>query len=79
MAPREGEAYLSFGSGPETAPDRFSLSETGDVNEAAQRLFSLLRAADRLGPKAIAVAPVPMEGLGEAVNDRLARAAGEVG
>lgn len=70
---------MSFGSGPETAPGRFSLSETGDVNEAAQRLFSLLRAADRLKPKAIAVAPIPMAGLGEAVNDRLARAAGLVG
>jgi len=79
VSPREGEAYLSFGTGPETAPDRFSLSETGDVNEAAQRLFSLLRAADRLNPEAIAVAPVPMDGLGEAVNDRLARAAGDVG
>jgi L-threonylcarbamoyladenylate synthase len=78
-APREGEAFLSFGTGPETSPMRFSLSETGDVNEAAQRLFRLLRAADRLNPAAIAVAPVPMEGLGEAVNDRLARAAGKVG
>ena len=79
LSPRDGEAYLSFGTGPETTPGRFSLSETGDVNEAAQRLFSLLRAADRLTPKAIAVAPVPMDGLGEAVNDRLARAAGLVG
>jgi len=78
-APMEGEAFLSFGSGPETAPGRFSLSETGDVNEAAQRLFRLLRAADRLNPAAIAVAPVPMTGLGEAINDRLARAAGKVG
>jgi len=77
--PGPGEAFLSFGAGPETAPARFSLSETGDVREAAQRLFSLLRAADRLAPAAIAVAPVPMDGLGEAINDRLARAAGKVG
>jgi L-threonylcarbamoyladenylate synthase len=49
------------------------------VREAAQRLFSALRAADRLHPKAIAVAPVPETGLGEAVNDRLRRAAGFVG
>jgi len=76
---RPGEVYLSFGTGSETAPDRFSLSETGDVREAAQRLFRLLRTADRLGPVAIAVAPIPDEGLGEAVNDRLARAAGKVG
>ena len=78
-APRPGEAYLSFGSGPETAPDRFSLSDTGDLAQAAQRLFSLLRAADRIHPTAIAVAPIPEHGLGEAINDRLARAAGKVG
>ena len=78
-APRPGEAWLSFGAGPETAPGCFSLSETGDLAQAAQRLFSLLRAADRLAPTAIAVAPVPMAGLGEAINDRLARAAGKVG
>ena len=77
--PAPGEAYLSFGSGPETAPGRFSLSETGDVVQAAQRLFSLLRAADRTHPVAIAVAPVPMQGLGEAINDRLSRAAGKIG
>ena len=74
-----GEVYLSFGTGLETAPDRFSLSETGDVREAAQRLFRLLRAADRLAPAAIAVAPIPDTGLGEAINDRLSRAAGKVG
>ena len=76
---RPGEVYLSFGTGAETAPDRFSLSETGDVREAARRLFRLVRAADRLGPTAIAVAPIPDVGLGEAINDRLARAAGKVG
>jgi L-threonylcarbamoyladenylate synthase len=76
---RPGEVYLSFGAGPETAPDRFSLSETGNVREAAQRLFRLLRVADRLGPTAIAVAPIPLDGLGEAINDRLSRAAGKVG
>jgi L-threonylcarbamoyladenylate synthase len=74
-----GEAYLSFGAGPETAPGRFSLSEMGDLREAARRLFSLLRTADRLQPAAIAVAPIPDQGLGEAINDRLARAAGKVG
>ena len=75
----EGEAFLSFGAGPETAPGRFSLSETGDLAQAAQRLFSLLRAADRLKPTAIAVARVPDHGLGEAINDRLSRAAGKIG
>jgi L-threonylcarbamoyladenylate synthase len=71
-----GEAFLRFGDGVD---DPLSLSPTGDVREAAQRLFSALRAADRLNPTAIAVAPVPETGLGEAVNDRLRRAAGFVG
>jgi L-threonylcarbamoyladenylate synthase len=71
-----GEAFLRFGDGVD---DPLSLSPAGDVRQAAQRLFSCLRAADRLGPTAIAVAPVPERGLGEAVNDRLRRASGFVG
>jgi len=77
-APRPGEAYLAFGPSPSHAPT-FSLSLTGDLREAATRLFSLLRAADALAPAAIAVAPIPGDGLGEAINDRLRRAAGYVG
>ena len=71
-----GEAFLRFGDGVD---DALSLSPSGDVREAAQRLFSRLRAADRLNPTGIAVASVPETGLGEAVNDRLRRAAGFVG
>ncbi len=74
--PREGEAFLGFGAGPDTP---FNLSRKGDVDEAAANLFSMLRAADKTKPTAIAVAPVPEEGLGEAINDRLRRAAGHVG
>jgi L-threonylcarbamoyladenylate synthase len=70
------EAFLRFGDGVD---DPLSLSPSGDVREAAQRLFSCLRAADRLKPSAIAVASVPAIGLGEAINDRLRRAAGFVG
>jgi L-threonylcarbamoyladenylate synthase len=75
-AAEPGEAFLRFGDGVD---DPLSLSPSGDVREAAQRLFSALRAADRLRPAGIAVAPVPETGLGEAVNDRLRRAAGFVG
>lgn len=78
LGPRPGEAYLAFGPAP-TGPSVFSLSERGDLTEAAARLFSLLRAADALSPAAIAVAPIPAEGLGEAINDRLRRAAGGMG
>jgi L-threonylcarbamoyladenylate synthase len=75
-APRPDEAYLGFGEGPATP---FNLSPAGDLAEAAANLFAYLRAADRSGAAAIAVAPVPHEGLGEAINDRLRRAAGFVG
>lgn len=71
-----GEAYIGFGP---NADSTLNLSPSGDLREAAANLFSYLRAADRLKPSTIAVAPVPTHGLGEAINDRLARAAGFVG
>ncbi len=52
-----------------------SLSPSGDLREAAARLFDYLHKADRASPPRIAVAPIPAEGLGLAINDRLARAA----
>jgi L-threonylcarbamoyladenylate synthase len=54
-----------------------NLSERGDLDEAAARLFGYLRALDARGARAIAVMPVPHHGLGEAINDRLRRAAVE--
>jgi L-threonylcarbamoyladenylate synthase len=76
--PQEGEAYLAFGPAPRG--DRvWNLSPAGDLAEAAANLFVYLRAADRSVPAAIAVAPIPEAGLGEAINDRLKRAAGFVG
>jgi L-threonylcarbamoyladenylate synthase len=76
--PLPGEAYLAFGPWARN-PSVFNLSPTADLNEAAQRLFSALREADRTNPKAISVAPIPRRGLGEAINDRLKRAAGFIG
>lgn len=73
--PELGEAYLAFGPGEH----RWNLSPNGDLRQAAARLFAYLREADRTDPSAIAVAPIPNEGLGEAINDRLKRAAGYVG
>jgi L-threonylcarbamoyladenylate synthase len=73
-----GEAFLAFGPAPQ-GPAVFNLSPSGDLAQAAARLFACLRAADALAPTAIAVAPIPQEGLGEAINDRLRRAAGFVG
>ncbi len=79
VQPREGEAYLAFGPGVEAGPGVWNLSPCGELREAAARLFAYLRAADRTRPAAIAVAPIPEQGLGEAINDRLRRAAGHVG
>jgi L-threonylcarbamoyladenylate synthase len=73
-----GEAYLAFGPHA-AAPNIWNLSAAGDLAEAAANLFAHLRAADRTNPLAIAVAPIPEGGLGEAINDRLRRAAGFVG
>jgi L-threonylcarbamoyladenylate synthase len=77
-APNAGEAFLAFGPFP-AGPGVWNLSPSGDLREAAANLFAYLRAADLIRPKGIAVAPIPTEGLGEAINDRLKRASGYVG
>jgi L-threonylcarbamoyladenylate synthase len=71
-APGPGETFVAFG-----APGRFSLSDSGDLAQAAARLFHVLRLADAATAPGgtIAVAPVPGTGLGAAINDRLRRAA----
>ena len=75
---RDGEAFLGFGdiTGGDAA---MNLSAAGDLREAAANLFRALHALDALcaerGLHTIAVAPIPQDGLGEAINDRLARAA----
>lgn len=72
----EGEALLAFGSDvPATAGPMINLSATGDLIEAAANLFAALRALDQTGTDRIAVMPIPEHGLGEAINDRLRRAA----
>jgi L-threonylcarbamoyladenylate synthase len=68
-----GETLLAFG--PDAPADTLNLSPRGDLVEAAANLFSHLRALDRGGAKVIAVMPVPDQDLGEAINDRLKRAA----
>jgi L-threonylcarbamoyladenylate synthase len=74
-AARPGEALLAFGAAPATQGPILNLSPRGDLIEAAANLFSHLRALDAAGLSAIAVMPIPREGLGEAINDRLQRAA----
>jgi L-threonylcarbamoyladenylate synthase len=76
---RPGEALLSFAGarppGSETAALVRDLSPSGDLVEAASRLFALLRELDAAGAQGIAVVPLPRHGLGEAIADRLRRAA----
>ena len=76
-----GEALLAFGPdavpGVDAGTSVMNLSERGDLDEAAARLFGYLRTLDTTGARAIAVMPVPHHGLGEAINDRLRRAAVE--
>ena len=71
---RDNEALLAFGAALPAAKV-LNLSPSGDLIEAAANLFSHLRALDAAGAAAIAVMPIPHEGLGEAINDRLKRAA----
>jgi L-threonylcarbamoyladenylate synthase len=74
-----GEALLAFRqtlpAGADLAAVVLNLSPQGDLIEAAANLFSHLRALDATGASVIAVMPVPHAGLGEAINDRLSRAA----
>jgi L-threonylcarbamoyladenylate synthase len=72
---RPGEALLAFGPVPSFSGAVVNLSPRGDLIEAAANLFSHLRALDASGAKRIAVMKVPHDGLGEAINDRLKRAA----
>jgi L-threonylcarbamoyladenylate synthase len=70
------EALLAFGSQvPAGARKTLNLSPAGDLTQAAANLFAHLRRLDASGARRIAVMPVPEQGLGRAINDRLRRAA----
>jgi L-threonylcarbamoyladenylate synthase len=73
------EALLTFGNqsiaGFDQATKALNLSDAGDLSEAAQNLFKYLKQLDSIGSSAIAVAAIPSHDLGEAINDRLSRAA----
>ncbi len=71
-------AYLAFGPTDYAGPV-IQLSASRDLAEAAANLFSALRQADRLKPNVIDIAPIPADGIGEAINDRIRRATGFVG
>jgi len=74
-----GEALLAFGpariAGAERAVAVLNLSQAGDLREAAANLYHHMKALDRTGAGVIAVEPIPATGLGEAIRDRLGRAA----
>jgi L-threonylcarbamoyladenylate synthase len=74
-----GEGLLAFGGmraeGWRAAAAFRNLSEVGDLREAASNLFAFMEDLDRSGVRSIAAEPIPFDGLGEAINDRLSRAA----
>ena len=70
-----GEAGLDFGGRFAPGAHVLDLSPRGDTIEAAANLYSYLRRLDASGAAAIAVAPIPTHGLGDAIRDRLKRAA----
>jgi L-threonylcarbamoyladenylate synthase len=75
---RDGEVLLAFGPEPACAAGKsVNLSPSSDLVEAATNLFAALRQLDAMGADTIAVMPIPEIGLGEAINDRLRRAAAE--
>ena len=69
------EIYIGFGPSRTGLTPDFNLSEEADLTEAAANLFAILHEADALGTATIAFAPIPMAGLGLAINDRISRAA----
>ena len=72
---RVGEALVAFGADVPKGTLVENLSEGGNLQEAAANLFRMLRRLDASAAKSIAVMPIPEEGLGVAINDRLKRAA----
>lgn len=76
VRPLADEAFLAFGpAAPVHEGPTINLSPTGDLVEAAANLFAALRELDASGAATIAAMPIPQTGLGEAINDRLHRAA----
>lgn len=77
-APIAGVARVCFqrpATAATTHSDTYWLTETGDLGEAARRLFALLRELDARGYARLIFEPAPAHGLGAAINDRLRRAA----
>jgi L-threonylcarbamoyladenylate synthase len=73
-SPNDGEGFLTFGDTSKSDGPMFNLSTDGDLIEAASLLFEGMRWLDQRCER-IAVSPIPASGLGEAINDRLRRAA----
>jgi len=73
--PMKNEVFLSFGNQYEIN-NSFNLSESADLNEAAYNLFDFLIKSDQLKKKRIAIAPIPNNGIGIVINERLLRAKG---
>ena len=73
--PNKDECLLAFGAVTINSSFTMNLSPNGDLEEAAANLFSMLRTLDKMNFTSIAVSPIPLSGIGLAINDRLKRAA----
>ena len=72
---KDGEALLAFGPPIAKPAHTQNLSTSSDLDEAARNLFAMIKHLDRFNPTGIAVQPIPSDGIGAAINDRLTRAA----
>ena len=73
--PQKDDAFLDFGKKTlMTHSPYLNLSKNSNLNEAAYNLFDYLRKLDKLRKKRIAVAPIPNQGIGKTINERLCRA-----
>jgi len=73
LKPAKGDILLGFG--PDCEDATLNLSPSGDLREAAANLFSMMRQLDQTGYSCLCVSPIPENGPGLAINDRLKRAA----
>ena len=72
--PEKNQAFISFGKKFNKGKNQFNLSKNGNLKEAANNLYKIMRKIKKRNFKSIAVAKIPNIGIGRAINDRLRKA-----
>ena len=72
--PKLNEAFITFGKKYKSGKNRFNLSKNGNLNEAGNNLYRVMRKIKKKNYKSIIVAKIPKIGVGLAINDRLKKA-----